>query len=102
MPTIPQLEKLLNLDPADAFVLYALAQEYAKQNQHARALEFYDRALAVTPDDGYCYFHKARSLESLNRLADARATLTAGIVAARRAQDSKALNELQSYLDSLG
>jgi tetratricopeptide (TPR) repeat protein len=61
MPTIEQLQRLYDADPSDPFAPYALAQEYAKQGDHAHAVEFYDRCLALDPDYLYAYFHKARA-----------------------------------------
>lgn len=101
MPSIAQLEKLLTADPRDTFVLYALAQEFGKQREHERAIEFYDRCLAVDPHYCYAYYHKARSLESLKRADELKATLEAGLRAAKEAQDRKALSEISSYLATL-
>ena len=101
MPSISQLEKLLAIDPSDAFVLYGLAQEYAKLGEHDKAVAMYDRSLAVAPDDAYTYFHKARAQQAMNRLDDARATLRAGVEAAGRSRDGKAMNELRGFLDEL-
>lgn len=92
---------MLAAEPGDPFVLYGLAQEYAKAGDMARAVETYDRCLAADPHYCYAYFHKARALESLGRTADAVATLTAGIDAARRAADAHAEGELRAYLDEL-
>jgi tetratricopeptide (TPR) repeat protein len=101
MPSISQLEKLLAIDPNDAFVLYGLAQEYAKLGDHTKALTMYDRSLVVAPDDAYTYFHKARSQQAMNQLDAARATLKAGLDAAGRTRDGKAMNELRGFLDEL-
>lgn len=101
MPSIEQLEKLLAADPSDPFTLYALGQEYAKRGETERAIAFYDRSIAVSPDDGYTYFHKARALQSAGRVPEATAAVRAGIAAARRAGDNKALNELGGLLDEL-
>ena len=60
LPSIPQLEKLLALDPADAFVLYALAMEHAKLAEKDRAFAYFDRCIAADPAYCYAYFHKAR------------------------------------------
>jgi tetratricopeptide (TPR) repeat protein len=65
------------------------------------ALGWYDRALASDPAYCYAYFHKARSLEELDRADEACATLRTGIDAARRAGDSHALGEMRGYLDQL-
>lgn len=91
---LAQLTKLLALDPRDTFVLYALGQEHAKLGQHQDAIAFYDRCLAVNPDYGYAYFHKARSQAAAGDRPAARATVEAGIAAADRTGDAKAGNEL--------
>jgi len=98
MPSLEQLERLLTLDPADAFVLYAIAQEHAKVGRHAQAVEFYDRCLAVDPNYCYAYYHKAKSQQHMDREPDAAATLRAGVDVARRVGDAKALNEMQGFL----
>ena len=98
MPSIEQLEKLLAANDRDAFVLYALGQEHAQAGDHETALDYYDRCLAVDALYAYAYYHKARSLESLDRIADARDTLTEGLDAAHRAGDAKAVNEITAYL----
>ncbi|MBX3380315.1 MAG: tetratricopeptide repeat protein [Phycisphaeraceae bacterium] len=101
MPSVDQLQKLLAASPADAFLLYAIAQEYAKSGDHVKAIEFYDRAIAVAPDDGYTYFHKARSLGAIGRTEAQVGALKAGVNAAKRSSDAKALGELQAVLDEL-
>lgn len=101
MPSIERLEKMLALDPSDTFVLYALAQEHAKAGDHGRAVEFYDRCLGVDRAYCYAYYHKAKSLEELNRGADAVETLREGLEAARVAGDEKAMGEIAGYLDAL-
>lgn len=101
MPSISQLEKLLTIDPNDAFVLYGLAQEYAKQGDHEKAVMMYDRSLGIAPDDAYTYFHKARSQQAMSKLDEARETLRAGLETAVRSRDGKATNELRGFLDEL-
>lgn len=101
MPSIEQLEKLLAADPNDAFTLYALGQEFAKRGETDKAVAFYDRSIAANPDDGYTYFHKARALQAAGRVQEGIAAVQAGIAAARRAGDNKALTELGGLLDEL-
>lgn len=98
---LSQLEKLLALEPTDAFVLYGLAQEHAKLGHTDIALHFFDRCLAT--DSGYCYayYHKARTLAAASRVDEAIAATRAGIEAARRVADAKALGELSTLLDEL-
>ncbi len=101
MSRIERLEKMLAADPRDTFVLYGLAQEHAKAGAHARAIECFDRCLAIDPHYHYAYFHKARALEAAGRTRDAIATIRAGLAAAGQAQDEKAAGELAAYLDEL-
>lgn len=102
-PRLAQLEKLLALDPADAFVLYGIAQEHAKDGAagHERAIPFYDRCLAADAAYCYAYYHKAVSLIALGRVDEARQTLTAGQAAAKTAGDTKALGELTALAQTL-
>lgn len=102
MPTMEQLEKLLAAEPDDAFTLYAMAMELAKQGKHAEAVAYFDRCIASDPHYCYAYFHKARSQEAGGDLAGARATLEAGLDASRQAGDAKATEETAGYLRTLG
>lgn len=101
MPSVEQLEKLLAADPGDPFVLYALAQEHAKQKNVARAVEFFDRCLAADPAYCYAYFHKARVLHDAGRPAEAADTLRAGAAVARASGDAHALAEISGFLDEI-
>jgi tetratricopeptide (TPR) repeat protein len=101
MPSIEQLERLLAADPGDAFVLYGLAQEWARRGDVGRAAEFYDRCLAADPGYLYAYFHKARALEGAGRREEALAALRSGAAMARRAGDSHAVSEISGYLEEL-
>ncbi|HYE61072.1 MAG TPA: tetratricopeptide repeat protein [Phycisphaerales bacterium] len=98
---LAKLQGLLAADPNDPFVLYGIAQEYAKQGDTARAVEFYDRCLGADPAYCYAYFHKARALQDAGRVEEAIATAKVGVAAARKAQDGHAASELQGLLDEL-
>lgn len=101
MPSLPDLQRLLAASPDDPFLLYGIAQEYARQGDHPAAIAYYDRCLAADPSYCYAYFHKARSQQALGATAEAVATLTQGVAAARAAGDSHALSEISGYLDEL-
>lgn len=101
MSRMEQLKNLLEKEPNDAFCLYALAQEYASQGDHDRAIELYERAIASDADYLYAYFHKARSEEALGRTRLAADTLREGITRAQRAGDAKAEAEMAGYLSAL-
>lgn len=101
MPSIPDLRRLLEKDPSDPFLLYGLAQEYAKLGDTGRAVEFYDKCLAADPAYCYAYFHKARAQQQAGQQAEAIATLRAGLAAAKKAGDSHAASELSGLLDEI-
>ncbi|MBL4591118.1 MAG: tetratricopeptide repeat protein [Phycisphaerales bacterium] len=101
MPSIAQLEKLLALEPGDAFLLYGIAQEHAKANDHEKAVDYFEQTIKADPDYTYAYFHIARSLESLDREPDAIAYLEKGHEVAKRVGDAQGISEIAGYLDGL-
>lgn len=102
--TPDRLAKLLAMhaaDPNDPFCLYGIAMEHARAGRHDEALNWFDRTLAADSAYCYAYFHKARSLEDLDRVEDACSTLKLGVAAAEKASDGHALSEIRGYLDQL-
>ncbi|MFO0829925.1 MAG: hypothetical protein U0572_17420 [Phycisphaerales bacterium] len=98
---LEQLLKLAETEPSDPFVLYGVAQEFARRERHDEAIAWYDRCLAADPAYCYAYFHKARSLEAMKRIAAAVATLRTGLERAKAAGDRQATNEIGAYIDEL-
>lgn len=98
---IDKLLRLLEIEPDDAFCLYALAQEYAKVGRHDEALRHFNRVVAIEPGHGYAYYHKARSLAAMGRVDEARAVLMQGLQAVDSAADPKAARELSEYFQAL-
>jgi tetratricopeptide (TPR) repeat protein len=101
MPSIESLMKMLEKEPGDAFLLYGVAQEYAKLGQTDKAVEYYDRCLAADPHYCYAYFHKARALQDAGREQEAAAVAREGLNVARRVNDNQAASELAGLLDEL-
>lgn len=101
MDRLAKLAKLHAADPADADVMYMIAQEHAKSREWANAVEWYDKCLASDGAYLYAYFHKARALQAAGEPAAALATARAGHSRARERADAKALNELASLIDEL-
>jgi predicted Zn-dependent protease len=101
MPSIEQLTKLLAAEPGDAFLLYGLAQEYAKAGRTADAVDYFDRCLAVDPAYCYAFYHKGRALADAGQVARAVQAVKDGMVAAKKAADSHAFSELSSLLDEI-
>jgi len=101
MPTLAQLERLLQADPNDPFVLYGIAQEHTKGGDYARAVEFFDKCLAADPAYCYAFYHKARALDAAGSRNEAIETAKQGVKAAETAGDAHAAAELHSLLESL-
>jgi tetratricopeptide (TPR) repeat protein len=99
---LSRLLALLESDPDDAFCLYGIAQEHAGRGDHETAIEWYERAAAADPGDGYIHYHRARSLEAIGRREEAVEAVRAGLEAADRGGDAHARAELSALLDELG
>lgn len=96
MARIDDLNRLLTADPNDAFVLYCLAQEYAKIGDTPRSIEYFDRCITSDPNYCYAYYHKAKTLMNAGRAGEAVPVIQAGKAASQRAADGHALSELSS------
>jgi Flp pilus assembly protein TadD len=101
MERLQQLQSMLEKNPNDAFLLYALGLEHKKAGALEEALRFLDRAIAA--DSGYCYayYQRGQVLEQAGRTADARQAYRDGVAAATRVGDTHAAGELQGALDML-
>ncbi|MEM1042848.1 MAG: tetratricopeptide repeat protein [Bacteroidota bacterium] len=94
-----RFEQLLDFhrqDPDDAFVRYALAQEYLRLGETEQALAYFEGLVADQPDYVGTYYHLGKLYEDLHRKDDAVRTYQAGIGVA--ASDPHARAELQSAL----
>lgn len=98
---LASLMSLLEQDPEDAFCLYGVAQEHAGRGDHDEALLWYAKASKADPDDAYIHYHRARSLQELDRLPEARDAIQDGLAAADRSGDDHARSELTGLLDML-
>lgn len=96
-----RLQYLLNLlesQPGESFVLFAVAKEYEKGNDDAKALEFYRKLRAADPAYVGLYYHLGKLYERLGDTEQAREAYEAGSATARQAGDRHALGELQAAL----
>ncbi len=101
MPSLDQLQRLLTADPNDPFVLYAMAQEHAKANNVALAVEFYDRCIAADGTYVYAYYHKAKALLGKDDRAGALSAAQAGLAKARAIAEAHAVGELLTLIDDI-
>lgn len=97
-PRMAQLQKLLEKEPNETFLLYGLALEHKKAGNAARAVELLDRVMAIDP--GYCYAYHQKGLvfESTGETDKAKAAYRAGIAAAQQKGDAHAAGEIAAAL----
>ena len=97
-----KLQAMLQKQPEDTFLLYGLAMEYKKAGDPARAVEHFDRVIALDP--GYCYAYHQRGLahEMGGDFEAAKQSYREGVAAAAKKGDAHAQGEIQAALDLLG
>lgn len=98
---IDTIRRMLESEPDDAFLSYSLGYELAKAGEEDEALQWFDRALEVDPDQHYAAFQKARALDALDRTEDAVAVARAQAIRAQADGDAKAAGELLGLADEL-
>jgi len=96
------LEEFVAAHPQDAFARYGLAVECANSGDSEQAAGHFERLIEAHPDYVAGYFQYGQLLARIDRVEQAKATLTAGIAAARRAGDEHARSEMESALEGLG
>jgi len=101
MPSIEQLQTLLEREPGDAFLIYGIAQEHLKAGRFDEATEWFDRTIAADADHCYAYYFKARAQHEAGSGDAAIATIEAGLANAMRVGDGKASSELGALRDEL-
>ena len=98
---LEKLQKMLERDPSDPFLLYGIALEHKKLGDAQRAIEFLDKVIAA--DAGYCYAYHQKGLvhESSGNVEAARASYRAGIAAAEAKGDEHAREEISAALQMI-
>jgi tetratricopeptide (TPR) repeat protein len=96
-----QIEELLQADPGDVFLKYALAKELVSEGDVPAALAAFDRVIAEHPEYVPAYFQKGQTLAAEGETESAREVLTRGVEVARRVGDAHALGEMTAFLDTL-
>lgn len=101
MDKIEKILTFLNRSPKDNFLRHALALEYIKLGDDAKARNLFEAILIDSPDYIGSYYHLAKLLE---RLKDTNAAITwyeKGMKIAKIMNDQHAYNELQMAYDDL-
>ena len=92
---------MLERQPRDAFLLYALGMEHKKLNDLDKAIEFYSRTIEVDPNYCYAYYQRGQVFEQKGDADSAKQSYKDGIDAARRINDDHARSELETALQMM-
>ncbi|MCW3088016.1 MAG: tetratricopeptide repeat protein [Sediminibacterium sp.] len=101
MDRIEKIQEFLASNPTDNFLRHALALEYSKLGEDARARELFEAILTGSPDYVGSYYHLAKLLEKMEEQALAIEWYEKGMAAAKKAGDNHAYNELQAAYEDL-
>lgn len=96
MTRLEQLLGLLEQNPKDSFVCFALAKEYENTGEVEKALEYYSTLLQNNPDYVGAYFHLAQLYADSHQNEEAFRVYDLGIGIAKKLGDQHALSELSS------
>lgn len=101
MDRITKIQEFLKASPKDNFLRHALALEYIKLGDDAKAKELFETILDEFPDYIGSYYHLAKLLERVGDTAAAIQYYEKGMEQAKLAKDNHAYNELQAAYEDL-
>jgi predicted Zn-dependent protease len=99
-----RIETILNLlqnQPDDVFLNYALGLEYVSVAEHDSALKLFHKLTINNPDYVATYYQLAKVYEQLKDKTNAISAYKNGINVALKIKDVHALSELRSALNEL-
>ncbi|HEY2347718.1 MAG TPA: tetratricopeptide repeat protein [Puia sp.] len=96
MEKIEKLKSFLINSPGDSFLKHALALEYIKLGEEAKARQLFLEILEYDPSYIGSYYHLARLLERTGESENAKTWYEKGMAAAKKAGDIHAYNELSA------
>ena len=100
-PRMSKLQAMLQKQPNDTFLLYGLAMEYKKAGDPARAVEHFDRVIALDPGYCYAYHQKGQTFEGSGNKEAARQAYRDGIAASTKKGDQHAREEITAALEMI-
>jgi len=97
-----QIETMLEEDPTDSFLRYALAMELRAEGDLLGSIDRLKSLMTDTPPHGPAFFMAAQQFVQLQQIDAARTALRDGIEQARDQDDSHAASEMADLLAQLG
>lgn len=101
MTRLEQLQKLILIAPNDPMSHYGLGLEFINLARWEDAVAAFRKAVEVDAKYSAAYYHKARAEIGAGNPEAARATLNAGLAAAKAAGDWHTQNEMSELLESI-
>jgi tetratricopeptide (TPR) repeat protein len=102
LPTRKQLEELIQSDPDDVFLQYALAKACVSEGDVETGLSQFQAVIEAHPEYVPAYFQKGQALAERGRGDEAREIVSRGILIARKVGDRHAEREMSEFLETLG
>ena len=96
-----EITKLLEREPGDPFLRYALAMEHKKAGRLDEALEWMGKTLQADATYCYAYYQQGQVREQQGETELAKKAYQDGMAAANKCGDSHAAGEMQVALDLL-
>lgn len=98
MSRIKELEKILDDNPDDPFIIYALAREYEQSLATMQALLMYEHLVTDHPAYIATYYHYAKILYSAGNRNEGIRMLERGIKWGMKEKDMHAVSEMKGLL----
>jgi Tfp pilus assembly protein PilF len=98
---VEKLKEFLEQNPADSFVQHALALEYIKAGDDAKAQKLFEDILIREPSYVGSYYHLAKLFERNGNNEAAIQWYEKGMDEAKKAGEDHAYNELRSAYEEL-
>lgn len=99
---IDQIKALIQEDPRDAMLRFALGNEYFGLGMYAEAIDALKEALAIDPEYAFVYILLALAYEGSGQLERTRQTIEAGRGPAARNGDPNLMRQLDEIARRLG
>lgn len=98
---LQKLTEMLEQQPNDPFLTYAIAMEYLGMSDLHRAEQQFKAVLLIDPNHLAAHYQLGVLLPNLNKDAEAITLLEKGLILAQQKGDLKTKNEFRSALDEL-
>ncbi len=102
MTRLEQLQSLLESEPDDTFLRYALGMELKGLGRMDEAIQHFESLMKSTPPYVPAFFMAGQAFAELGNINSARSVLREGIDFARTQGDNHAAGEMSEFLVSLG